>query len=365
MDFRYSRFDPLRKRLEDLLRTLESVFNHLILQTNGDVDAALEHLDRLGQRYGLLNDQFTIEDFKKYLEKKRSIEKVSGGTMKLTRRGEQVIRRSSLEAIFSSLRKDAAGDHRVSAPGVGNERLPETRPYQFGDPVSLIDPNVTLSNAIRRAGIDDISVSEEDLAVYETEHVSSCATVLMVDVSHSMILYGEDRITPAKRVSLALTELITTRFPKDSLDVVLFGDEAWEVPRDQLPYIGVGPFHTNTRAGLRLAREILRTRKQANRQIFMITDGKPSALTEDDGRIYKNPMGLDRRIVNKTLDEAAYCQRLGIPITTFMLTDEHYLVDFVQRFTKINQGKAYYSQLDRLGSFVFVDYLRNRSRRVR
>ena len=364
MDFRYSRFDPLRKRLEDLLRTLESVFNHLILQTNGDVDAALEHLDRLGQRYGLLNDQFTIEDFKKYLEKKRSIEKVSGGTLKLTRRGEQVIRRSSLEAIFSSLRKDAAGDHRVSAPGVGNERLPETRPYQFGDPVSLIDPNVTLSNAIRRAGIDDISVSEEDLAVYETEPVSSCATVLMVDVSHSMILYGEDRITPAKRVALALTELITSKFKKDTIDVVLFGDEAVTVPLDRLPYISNGPYHTNTRAGLIAAQELLKRRKAANKQIFMITDGKPSCIHED-GHLYKNPFGLDRKVVAKTLDEAARCRRKNIPVTTFMLTADPYLRGFVEEFTEVNRGRAYFADSARLEGFVLVDYLRNRRRRMR
>jgi uncharacterized protein with von Willebrand factor type A (vWA) domain len=187
----------------------------------------------------------------------------------------------------------------------------------------------------------------------------------MVDVSHSMILYGEDRITPAKRVALALCELITTRYPRDSLHVVLFGDTAWEVSWDRLPYIGVGPFHTNTRAGLQLAQEILRRKKQSNRQIFMITDGKPSALTEPDGSIYKNPFGLDRRIVNKTLDEAANCRRLGIPVTTFMLTDDYPLVEFVERFTRANRGRAYYSQPDRLGDFVFVDYIRNRKRRVR
>ena len=160
-----------------------------------------------------------------------------------------------------------------------------------------------------------------------------------------------------------MAELITTRYPKDSLDVLLFGDEAWQVTLDELPYIGVGPFHTNTRAGLVLARELLRKKRQANRQILMVTDGKPSALTERDGSIYKNSFGLDRRVVNKTLEEADALRRLGIPVTTFMLTQDPTLVDFIETFTRTNRGRAYYASPDRLGSFVFVDYLRNRRRR--
>ena len=365
MDYRYSKFDPLRQALQRLIEQLQNIFNHLILQTNGDVDEALEYLEYFGERYGLFNEKFTIEDFKKFLEKDRQIQSDGGGGFKLTRKGEQVIRTSALDNIFASLRKDAGGNHLVPDSGVGGERLPETRAFQFGDSVDLIHPTATLSNAIKRAGIDELSISEEDFEVFETEHASSCATVLMVDVSHSMILYGEDRITPAKQVALALTEFINTRYPKDSVDVVLFGDDAWEVPKDELPYIAVGPYHTNTRAGLRLAQLILKKKKQVNRQIFMITDGKPSALTERDGSIYKNPIGLDRRVVNKTLDEAANCRRLNIPVTTFMLTDDPMLVDFVERFTKSNRGRAYYSQPDQLGSFIFVDYIRNRRRNIR
>lgn len=365
MDFRYSQFDPEKLKAGKLLEALEDVFHYLLLQTNGDVESALDHLERIGKRHGLFHEGFGIDDFRKHLEKKKTIETTATGQVRLTGRGEQVIRRSSLEQIFSSLKKDATGDHRVAAAGQGNERLSETRPFEFGDPVSNLEPTRSLANAIRRGGIDRLDLQERDLEVYETEHFSSCATVLLVDISHSMILYGEDRITPAKQVALALTELIQTRFPKDTLEVCLFGDEAWRVPRDELPYIGVGPYHTNTRAGLRLAREILRKQKQANRQIFMITDGKPSALTEDDGTIYKNPFGLDRRIVNKTLDEAATLKRLGISVTTFMITDDPVLVNFVERFTEINDGNAYYSQLDRLGSFIFADYLKNRRRRVR
>ncbi len=364
MDFRYSKFDPRKLALKQLLEKLQEIFNYLVLQTGGDIETALEYLKYIGERYGLFNDGFTIEDFKKYLERQNQIRRDVSGQFKLTRRGEQVIRRSSLDAIFSSLRKDASGDHRVPHAGEGTERLPETRPFRFGDPISLLDSTRTVSNAMRR-GIEEIDVTEEDLEVYETEHFSSCATVLMVDVSHSMILYGEDRITPAKRVALALCELITTKYPKDALHVVLFGDNAWEVSRDDLPYVSVGPYHTNTREGLQLAQEILRKKRQRNRQVFMITDGKPSALTEPDGEVYKNPFGLDRRIVAKTVEEAARCRRHGIPITTFMLTDDPPLVQFVERFTRANRGRAYYSQPDRLGDFVFVDYIRNRRRRVR
>jgi uncharacterized protein with von Willebrand factor type A (vWA) domain len=178
-----------------------------------------------------------------------------------------------------------------------------------------------------------------------------------------MILYGEDRITPAKRVALALTELITTRYPKDELHVVLFGDDALVVPLSKLPYVGVGPFHTNTKAGLQMAQKLLNRRKHANKQVFMITDGKPSAIWEY-GRLYKNPFGLDEKIVNKTLDEAVACRRKGIAITTFMVTDDPYLRSFVDRFTQLNHGRAYYSDLENLGAYVLVDFMRNRRRRL-
>lgn len=365
MDYRYIEFDPLLHGLRELLAQLKALFEHLLLQTDGDVDEALKWLEKIGNRYGLFNERFDVEDFKKWLQREREVAPTPEGGLALTGKGERSLRASALDAIFSNLRKDAAGDHRVAAEGVGLERLPETRPYTFGDPVSMIATTETLSNAIRRGGIDEVTIQEQDLAVHETEHNSSCATVLLIDVSHSMVLYGEDRITPAKKVALALTELITTRYPKDALNVVLFGDDAWEVPLDQLPYCGVGPFHTNTRAGLRLARDILRTRRQPNRQIFMITDGKPSCLTEPDGEIYKNPFGLDTRVVNKTLEEADACRRVGIPVTTFMLTEDPTLVDFIETFTRTNRGRAYYASPDRLGSFVFVDYIKNRRRRER
>jgi uncharacterized protein with von Willebrand factor type A (vWA) domain len=273
------------------------------------------------------------------------------------------LRAGALETLFGGLASDARGEHRVQHAGPGPERLSETRAFQFGDPLHMVDATASLKAALARTG--ELELSEEDLRVCETEHLSSCATVLMIDVSHSMVLYGEDRITPAKRVALALVELIRKSYPKDALRVILFGDEATEVPIERIPYVSAGPHHTNTKAGIELAREILRKERQANRQIVMLTDGKPSALTERDGTVYKNPFGLDRRIVNKTLEEADHCRRLGIPITTFMLTSDPTLVEFVETFTEVNHGRAYYSQLDQLGSYVLVDYVRNKRRIVR
>jgi len=368
-DFRYHRVDERARALRRQVERLRRLFHELLLRTNGDAELALQHLRTLAERHGLFPPGFGIGEFRDLLEQERSLARDRAGRWALTPKGEGSLRAESLDVVFSSLAADARGEHRVSHAGEGRERLPETRAYQFGDALNLVDGPGTITEALRRAGADAINgtidIQEADLRVFETEQLSSCATVMLVDVSHSMVLYGEDRITPAKRVALALAELIRTRYPKDALHVVLFGDEAREVPLDELPYIGVGPFHTNTRAGLRLAQEILRTRRQANRQIIMLTDGKPSALTERDGRIYKNPFGLDERVVNKTLDEAAQCRRLGIPITTFMLTDDPVLVDFVDRFTRINQGRAYYSRPERLGSFVLVDFIRNRRREVR
>jgi uncharacterized protein with von Willebrand factor type A (vWA) domain len=347
----------------DFRRALLNLYHHLLLQTNGDVDDALRHLERIGRAYGFFDEKFTLDDFKKWLKENESIREVTPGRHELTRKGERSIRKDSLNEIFGRLHKDVAGDHRVPQAGAGLERLSETRPYLFGDEIADIDSLATLGNAIRRGGIDDISIHEEDLEVYETEHLSACATVLLLDVSHSMILYGEDRITPAKRVALALTELITTRYPKDQLSVVLFGDDAMRVPLEKLPYVGVGPYHTNTKAGLRMAQQILANRRHANKQIVMITDGKPSCIWES-GRLYKNPFGLDPKIVNKTLEEAVSCRRRGIRITTFMVADDPHLREFVDRFTQLNRGRAYFSDLENLGQYVLVDFVRNRRKRV-
>ena len=223
----------------------------------------------------------------------------------------------------------------------------------------------TLRSAIQREGLGvPIKLEYADLMVQQTEYQSSCATVLMLDCSHSMILYGEDRFTPAKRVALALTHLIRTQYPGDSLRVVLFHDSAEEIPLSALARAQVGPYHTNTRAGLKLARRILISQRKDMRQIIMITDGKPSAMTMDGGRIYKNPMGLDPMILRETFREVAACRRSGIMINTFMLADDYYLVDFVKKITEICQGKAYFTTTLTLGQYILMDYLRRRKSRI-
>jgi uncharacterized protein with von Willebrand factor type A (vWA) domain len=319
-------------------------------------------MEHFGEEYGFFNDRFGIEDFKKLLEESGEAQRTTQG-FQMTPKGEKRIRQDSLNEIFTSLQAGAAGDHRVPVAGKGGERLSETRAYQFGDNISDLDPLTTVSNVVKNHGIDELQVTEDDLAVYETEHLSAAATVLMVDISHSMILYGEDRITPAKKIALALTQLIQTRYPKDTLDVVLFGDDATQVPARELLKIQAGPYHTNTRAGLQMARRILESRRGVNKQIFMITDGKPSAIREY-GRLYKNPFGLDPKIVNKTLEEASYCRKKRITITTFMLATDVPLLDFVRKLTALNHGRIYETDPNNLGAYVFRDFVRNRRKRL-
>src|SRR5439155_13753799 len=351
MRFDYSKWQGPRPDDIRFIRQLMEIYRNLLLQTGGDVEEALRWMEHFGEQYGFFNDSFGIEDFKKLLEKSGEVERTRSG-FQMTPKGEKRIRQDSLNEIFSTLQAGGPGDHRTPVAGKGGERLSETRAYQFGDNLSDLDPLTTMGNVLKNHGIDDLQVTEEDLAVYENEHLSACATVLMVDVSHSMILYGEDRITPAKKIALALTQLIQTRYPKDSLDVVLFGDDAAQVPARELMKIQAGPFHTNTRAGLQLARRILESHKGVNKQIFMITDGKPSAIREY-GRLYKNPFGLDPKIVNKTLEEASYCRRKRITITTFMLATDSPLLDFVRKLTEVNHGRIYETDPNNLGAYVF------------
>jgi Ca-activated chloride channel family protein len=365
VDFRYSKWDERLIKNVNFLRNLLSLYNRLLLMTDGNVDEALRALEELGERFGFFNSQFTPEDFRKHLLESDAVQEVNGKHV-LTRRGERMIRQDSLDRIFTALAKDSTGDHRVPRTGAGGDRITETRPYVFGDSIADIDFVSSVRNSVRRQRGEwgeGLNLTEDDLEVFETEHSSSCATVLLIDVSHSMILYGEDRITPAKQAALALAELILTRYPKDSLHVVLFGDDAWEVKIRDIPYASVGPYHTNTKAALQLGQRILARQKHVNKQIFMITDGKPSAIHEN-GRLYKNAFGLDPKIVNKTLDEAVQCRRKRIAITTFMVTQDPYLVRFVERFTQLNKGRAYFADLENLGSYLFVDYNQNRRKRV-
>jgi Ca-activated chloride channel family protein len=271
----------------------------------------------------------------------------------------------SLRSILSSLGKSSFGSHDTPYLATGIEADGWSKQYEFGDVLNL-DVNATLLNSLSRTGSLGVPMDLDypDLMVRQAEYRSSCATVLMLDTSHSMILYGEDRFTPAKKVALALTHLIRTQFPGDTLRVVLFHDSAEEIPLATLPQAQVGPYHTNTAEGLKLARRILMAQKKDMRQIVMITDGKPSALTMPNGLIYKNSMGLDLAVVSETLKEVANCRRSGIIINTFMLARDRALVEFVKKVSEISRGKAYFTNTMTLGQFILMDFLRKKTRKV-
>ena len=365
MLIRYSAWDEVRdgSRLPAFDRLFD-IFQQLLQYTAGDAGEALAWMTQLDNQHGITDDEMGIGDFIEELKKRGYLEENASGLQEITARMERSIRQRSLEEVFRQLRKGNRGNHKTPFVGRGDERLPETRNWQFGDDVSRLDVTGTLSNSFKRCGMGDWNLAQDDFEVFETDYQTSMATVLMIDLSHSMILYGEDRITPARKTAMALSELILTRYPKDTLDIVAFGNEAWEVSVKDLPYLNVGPFYTNTRAGLQRARDILRRRKNRNKQIFMITDGKPSCHIEY-GKMYRNAFGLDRKIINKVLDEAVICRREGIPITTFMIARDPYLQNFVRELTESNQGRAYYSSLDNLGEFIFEDFIRNRRKRMR
>jgi Ca-activated chloride channel homolog len=282
----------------------------------------------------------------------------------MTDKGLDFLGFKALRELIASLGKSSIGRHDTNQLSTGVEASEAPKRYEFGDMLNL-DVNATLRSAIQREGLGvPINLEYSDLMVHQTEYQSSCATVLMLDCSHSMILYGEDRFTPAKRVALALTHLIRTQYPGDSLRVVLFHDSAEEIPLSEVARAQVGPYHTNTREGLKLARRILMSQRKDMRQIIMITDGKPSAMTMEGGRIYKNPMGLDPLILRETFREVAACRRSGIMINTFMLADDYYLVDFVKKVTEICRGKAYFTTTMTLGQYILMDYLKRSTRRV-
>ncbi len=270
----------------------------------------------------------------------------------------------TLRELMASLGRSSFGRHDTRDLATGVESGGASRRYEFGDTLNL-DISATLFNAVRRQGARiPLELDDPDLMVHQCEYQSSCATALLLDCSHSMILYGEDRFTPAKRVALALSHLIRTQYPGDSLHVVLFHDSAEEIPLGELARVQVGPFYTNTREGLRLARRLLARQKKDMRQIIMITDGKPSALTLEDGRIYKNAFGLDPLVVTQTLEEVARCRRAGILINTFMLANDYSLVQFVHRVTQICRGKAYFTTPFTLGQYLLMDYMERKSRHI-
>lgn len=360
----FSRFEG--EEAKDPFDKLFEIFKELMLYTSGDVDEALSWLTELDKQYKLTTPEYGIADFIEDLKSKGYLQdsKRGGMGMNPTSKMEMALRRSALEEIFDQLKRSKRGQHTTQISGKGDESTSEVRPYEFGDPIEKIAISESLKNAQINHGIDDFKLQFDDLEVHESLYQSQTSTVLMIDISHSMILYGEDRITPAKKVALALSELITTRYPKDTLDVIVFGNDAWQIEIKDLPYLQVGPYHTNTVAGLQLAMDILRKRKNPNKQIMMITDGKPTCI-KIGKKYYKNPYGLDRKILNRTLALAVKCRKLNINITTFMIARDPYLVDFVDKFTKANTGKAFYSSLEGLGEFLFMDYKQNKRKRKR
>ena len=361
---RFSKYNPREDQAKSDFEKLLKVFMQLILITSGNVAEALQWLTEVDRQYNLTNDQYGIGDFIEDLKRNGYItDEGPKGEFKLKAKSEQNLRQSALEEIFGKLKKSKSGEHNTHHSGLGDEQTTEKRDYQFGDTLEQIAVTDSLRNAQINHGLENFFMTENDLEVVESEYKTQTSTVLMIDISHSMILYGEDRITPAKKVAMALAELITKKYPKDTLDILVFGNDAWQIEIKDLPYLQVGPYHTNTVAGLELAMDILRRRKNNNKQIFMITDGKPTCIKEGI-KYYKNAFGLDQKILAKTLNLAGQLRKLKIPVTTFMIATDPYLKAFVRDFTKANNGNAYYSTLEGLGNLVFEDFKRNRRKNL-
>jgi len=359
------RFTDYRQPNQTPFDRLFDIFKQLLTYTSGDFSESISWLTELDKEYKLTDANYGIGDFIQELKDRGYIkdDEPGSGEFIITPKTEQAIRQQALEKIFGKLKKGKAGNHATKYRGNGDELSSDSRPFQFGDSLEQISMLESMKNAQVNNGIGDFQITENDLEVKEKEHKTQTSTVLMIDISHSMILYGEDRITPAKNVAMALAELIKRKYPKDTLDIIVFGDDAWQIEIKDLPYLQVGPYHTNTVAGLELAMDLLRRRKNANKQIFMITDGKPTCLKEH-GQYYKNSFGLDKKILNKCFTLAQSCRRLKIPITTFMVASDPYLQEFVHDFTQANNGKAFYTSLQGLGEFIFEDFERNKKKRV-
>ncbi len=364
LGWRFSNYLP--QDLSDPFDRLLELFKELLIYTSGNVSEALSWLTEIDKEHNITPDDYGIADFiedlisKGYISKEKP-EGKSGG-FNPTKKMEVSLRRHALDEVFDQLKKSKRGKHNTKASGKGDEYTSELKPFEFGDTLDKISVSESLKNAQINHGLDEFKLTQDDLEVHETFFQSQTSTVLMIDISHSMILYGEDRITPAKKVAMALSELITTRYAKDSLDIIVFGNDAWQIQIKDLPYLEVGPYHTNTVAGLELAMNLLRRKKNPNKQIMMITDGKPTCIKKGK-KYYKNTLGLDRKILNRTLGLATKARKLNIPITTFMIARDPFLVQFVDQFTRANNGKAFYSSLQGLGEFLFMDYKDNKRRR--
>jgi uncharacterized protein with von Willebrand factor type A (vWA) domain len=348
---------------------LFGIFKELIVHTSGDFEEAIDWLRQLDEEYKLTTPDYTIDNFIEDLKKKgyirEEIRPDGSGGKTITSKTERAIRQQALEQIFGNLKRAGGGNHKTNFSGQGDEQTGMFRNYNFGDNIDRVSMTESIKNAQINHGMDDFHLTEQDLVVEDTQFKAQMSTVLMIDISHSMILYGEDRITPAKKVAMALAELITTRYPKDTLDIIVFGNDSWAITMRDLPYLQVGPYHTNTVAGLQLAMDILRRKRNTNKQIFMITDGKPSCVREKDGTYYMNSNGLDSYIVSQCYTMAQQARKLHIPITTFMIAKDPYLQKFVNQFTEFNQGKAFYTGLQGLGAMIFEDYQANRKKNIK
>ena len=361
-------FETFKSKDQSPFDKLFEIFKELITFTSGDFDETINWMKELDKEYNLTNEDYNIDDFVEDLKKKgyikQKINHKGSSITTLSAKTEQALRKKALNQIFGKIKKTGKGNHKSKKQGLGDEPSGELRNYTFGDTIDKISITESIKNAQLNNGIDHFKLSEKDLVVEESFHKSQMSTVLMVDISHSMILYGEDRITPAKKVAMALTEFIKTRYPKDSIEVIVFGNDAWPIKIKDLPYLKVGPYHTNTVAGLGLAMDLLRRKRNSNKQIFMITDGKPSCVNMKDGTYYKNSNGLDPFITNQCYAMAQQARRLHIPITTFMIAKDPFLMQFIQKFTEANKGKAFYTGLQNLGEMIFEDYESNRKKRI-
>jgi Ca-activated chloride channel family protein len=359
--------DDLRQAIEEALRRGDLLSDEMRerlqqMQADGSLDELIEQLiERMEQENYISIDQPPDPS------------QQSGGQMggpqqqakfEITDKSLDFLGYKTLRDLMGSLGKSSFGRHDTRDMATGIETSGSSRTYEFGDVLNL-DITATLSSAIQREGLSlPLNIEYSDLQVHQCEYQSSCATVLMLDCSHSMILYGEDRFTPAKKVAMALSQLIRTQYPGDSLSLILFHDSAEEVPLSQLARVKVGPYYTNTREGLRLAQRILQRQRKDMKQIVMITDGKPSALTLPDGRIYKSAFGLDPLVVHETLEEVARCKRSGIMINTFMLASDPGLVQFVQRVSAMCKGKAYFTTPENLGQYLLMDFLSRKMKTI-
>jgi Ca-activated chloride channel family protein len=372
----YARFQQLDHNLDDLREALRRLLQsgEFLDQENQKTVDQMAADGTLDEFIDKLIERMQQENYISYLREQGETEMSEVGgqvgdvqgeaRFEVTDKSLDFLGFKALRDLLGSLGKSSFGRHDTRHWATGIEVSGGSQRYQFGDTLNL-DINTTLSSAIQREGIGlPLNLEYEDLHVHQCEYQSSCATVVMLDCSHSMILYGEDRFTPAKRVAMALSHLIRTQYPGDSLSLVLFHDSAEEMPVSQLARVKVGPWYTNTREGLRVAQRILARQRKDMKQIVMITDGKPSALTLPDGRIYKNAYGLDPLVVSETLEEVSRCKRAGIMINTFMLASDFGLVQFVHKVSEMCRGKAYFTTPDTLGEYLLMDYISHKSRTI-